>query len=204
MNYGMVIDLTRCVGCNACTVACRAEHGRPAGVNHHKIVKYEFGKYPKARMGFIPMPCMHCRETPCVNVCPTKASERRDDGIVLVDKEKCIGCRACMQACPYQARQFLWDMQSYFANTRTPFEQKKQKGLAPGIVVKCNFCEHRLAEGKQPSCVFTCPAQARYFGDLDDPESEVAKLAAKPNAKQLKQGQGTNPAVYYISEDPLP
>jgi len=204
MNYGMVIDLKRCVGCNACTVACRAEHGMPAGVNHHRIVKYESGTYPKAKMGFIPMSCMHCRETPCVAVCPTNASYRQDDGIVLGDKEKCIGCRACMQACPYGARQFLWAMQGYFGETRTPYEQHKQKGLAPGLVVKCNFCKHRLEEGKTPACVFTCPAQARYFGDLDDPQSEVAQLAARPDARQLKKDRGANPSVYYITEDPLP
>ena len=199
MRYGMVIDLLRCIGCNSCTVACRAEHGTPAGIEYNRVKKYEVGKYPAAKMKFLPMPCMHCQEPACLKVCPTGATHKRDDGLVLVDDKKCIGCRYCVLACPYESRQFLDVIQSYYyGNNPTPYEMLKQKDFEKGVVVKCDFCADRLAEGHLPACVETCPAEARYFGDLDDPESEVSRLIADNGGTPLRGELGTEPSVYYI------
>lgn len=199
MRCGMVIDLLKCVGCNSCTVACRGEHGTPAGVQYHKIKKYEIGKYPAAKMKFLPMPCMHCANPPCMKVCPTGATAKRADGIVLIDQDKCLGCRACILACPYESRQFLWAMKSYYAGSfPTPFEKKKHRSFEKGTVVKCNFCLHRLESGRLPACVETCPGQARHFGDLDDPNSEVSRLIALYGGTPVRPELNTEPSVYYI------
>jgi molybdopterin-containing oxidoreductase family iron-sulfur binding subunit len=199
MRYGMVIDLQKCVGCNSCTLACRAEQGTPAGIQFHKVMKYEAGTYPNAKMKFLPMPCMHCQDPPCEKVCPTGATFMDDSGLVLIDQTICIGCRACMVACPYEARQFLWDIWTYYAGqSPTPFEQLKQKDYDKGTVVKCNFCHHRLGRDLKPACVETCPAMARTFGDLDDPESEVSRLIVLFRGAPFREELGTEPSVYYI------
>ena len=195
----MVIDLARCVGCNSCTVACRAEHGTPPGIQFHKIKKYEIGKYPEARMKFLPMPCMHCQEPPCLKVCPTGATFQQEDGLVLIDHDRCIGCRACIIACPYESRQFLGKKGNYyFANFLTSYEKIKQNNFEDYTVVKCNFCHHRLIEGRLPACVVTCPAEARYFGDLDDPQSEVSRLIVDHRGTPFREEIDTRPSVYYI------
>jgi Fe-S-cluster-containing dehydrogenase component len=200
MRYGMVIDLKRCVGCNACTLACRAEKGTPPGILYQRVDKYEVGKYPSARMQFRPIPCMHCAEPACLDVCPTGATYKREDGIVLVDHNKCMGCRYCVLACPYEARQSLRRIEHYFGpDTKTPYETVKQEDLAKGTAVKCDFCVARLEKGQLPACVATCPAQARYFGDLEDPQSEVSTLIASCRGALLKEDLGTRPSVYYIN-----
>ncbi|MFC1909513.1 4Fe-4S dicluster domain-containing protein [Chloroflexota bacterium] len=199
MRYGMVIDLLRCVGCNSCTVACRAEHGTPAGIQYHRVEKYEVGKYPTARMKFRPIPCMHCQDPPCLKVCPTGATYQNEDGLVLIDEDKCMGCRYCVLACPYENRQFLKTFDNYYSpGSLTPYEMLKRKDFDKGTVVKCDFCVDRLAQGSLPACVETCPAQARYFGDLDDPESEVSSLIASNGGTTLREELGTMPSVYYI------
>ena len=199
MRYAMVIDLSRCVGCGTCTVACRAEHGTPPGVSYNKVKKYEVGKYPSAKMKFLPILCMHCQDPACLKVCPTGATYKREDGIVLIDQDKCIGCRACVVACPYESRQFLWDIRNYYpGHLPTPYEMLKQKDFEKGTVVKCDFCLQRLEEDQLPACVVACPAQARYFGDLDDPESEVSRLIADHRGTRFREELGTQPSVYYI------
>jgi len=199
MRYAMVIDLSRCVGCGTCTVACRAEHGTPAGVSYNKVKKYEVGRYPTAKMKFLPILCMHCQDPACLKVCPTGATYRREDGIVLIDHDKCIGCRACVVACPYESRQFLWDIRNYYpGHVSTPYEVLKHKDFEKGTVVKCDFCLQRLEEGQLPACVVACPAQARYFGDLDDPESEVSRLVADYRGTPFREELGTQPSVYYV------
>jgi molybdopterin-containing oxidoreductase family iron-sulfur binding subunit len=198
MRYAMVIDLQKCTGCNSCTVACRAEQGTPAGVHFHKVIKYEAGKYPNAKMKFLPMPCMHCQDPPCQKVCPTGATFIDPNGLVLIDENKCIGCRACMVACPYESRQFLWEIKTYFLGSLpTPYEKIKHKGFEKGTVVKCNFCLHRLEQGRLPACVETCPSEARIFGDIDDPESEVSKLIVLDRGMPFRAELGTEPSVYY-------
>jgi len=200
MRYGMVIDLKKCIGCNSCTIACRAEKGTPAGIFYNRVEKYEVGKYPAARMEFRPIPCMHCQEPACLAVCPTGATYKRDDGIVLIDHNKCMGCRYCILACPYNARQSLSSIDNYYGPVgETPYETLKRPGLDKGTAVKCDFCVARLEKGRLPACVETCPSQARYFGDLDDPQSEVSRLIAFHRGTVLKEELGTKPSVYYIN-----
>ena len=200
MRLGMAIDLKKCVGCNACTVACRMENGTPPGILLGHVEKYEVGRYPAARMGFLPLACMHCAEPPCLKVCPTGATYQREDGLVLVDSEKCMGCRYCVLACPYEARHPLRKIENYYGSgTVTPWEEKKRKTLTKGTVLKCTFCVERLARGRQPACVEVCPAGARVFGDLDDPEGDVALTIARHGGAVLKAESGTQPSVYYLN-----
>ncbi len=200
MKYGMVIDLRRCVGCNACTVACKQEHGTPPGIHWSKVRLYEAGSYPKARLRFLPMLCMHCQEAPCLEACPTGATHRRPDGPVLVDATRCIGCRYCIMACPYEARIYVAsEPGEYFAGQGlTPIEALAARQHAVGVVEKCTLCADRLDQGKEPVCVATCPAEARVFGDLDDPHSEVARLLAGGLAKPRLEELGTRPLVVFI------
>ena len=199
MRYGMVIDLKKCVGCNGCTLACRAKNGTPVGIHYHRVEKREVGKHPTARMEFRPIPCMHCEEPACLSVCPTGATYKRDDGLVLIDHNKCIGCRYCILACPYDVRQSLAKIENYFGETVTPFEALKQPSFDKGTAVKCDFCVDRLEQGLLPACVTTCPGQARYFGDLDDPEAEVSVLIVRNRGTVLREELGTKPSVYYIN-----
>jgi len=143
---------------------------------------------------------MHCADAPCVEVCPTGASYQREDGIVLIDQDKCIGCRYCMVACPYNARYFdFGGNETYFPEMElTPLETARQEGRAAGTVSKCTMCVDRIDAGEEPACVATCPTYARIFGDLDDPESEVSKLIAEHGATPLHPELGTNPSVFYI------
>ncbi len=198
-RHGMVIDLDRCVGCHSCTVACRQENRTPPGVRWTRVVQVDEGRYPKVRRTFIPRSCMHCSNPSCVPVCPTGASFKRSDGLVLVDQSHCIGCKACVVACPYEARHFVERTQGYFPGQVTPYEQAGPEGQhEQGTVEKCTFCVHRLEVGLQPACVDTCPAGARHFGDLEDPESEVYRLARDPRAAQPSPEWGTDPSVYYL------
>jgi Fe-S-cluster-containing dehydrogenase component len=169
----------------------------------------EVGKYPNAKRIFMPMQCMHCSDPPCVSVCPTKASQQREDGIIFVDDEKCIGCRYCMIACPYGSRFYDANGKGYY-DELTPFEEVGYRRHPVGTVGKCDFCRNRidagLAKGLKPGidmdatpqCVATCPPTARYFGDLDDPSSTVCKLVASGRAIQLQPELGTDPGLYYL------
>jgi len=153
-RYAMTIDLSLCVGCAACAVACKMENQVPPGVHRLWIRERELGVFPDLTVEFRPEQCLLCANPPCVPVCPTGASYQTEDGLVLVDSRKCIACGACVAACPYEARY-----------------------LHPaGYVDKCTFCQHRLEKGRLPACVETCPTGCRAFGDLDDPESPVAKV----------------------------
>lgn len=213
-HWGMVIDLRRCVGCNACTVACKAENNTPPGVTYHVVLEEEIGRYPNVTRRFLPRPCMQCEHPPCARVCPVKATYRRADGIMVIDYEVCIGCRYCLSACPYGARSF--DFGDFYTVERTPstapydlspnFEYGREwrrdpanRNVSPiGNARKCTFCLHRLEKGILPACITTCIGGARTFGDLNDPESLVAREAASPNVMRLKEELGTEPSVYYL------
>jgi len=180
-QYGMVIDVRRCVGCHACTIACKSEFDVPLGKNRSWVEYVEKGTYPNVGRSFLPRLCNHCSEPTCVSVCPTNATYKREqDGIVVIDQGLCIGCSYCIMACPYDAR-FMDPVN--------------------GWVDKCDFCIHRVSKGLEPSCVNTCVGGARIFGDLADPESEVSKLIAKNQVTVLRQEMGTFPNVFYIGAD---
>ena len=199
MRYGLVIDLLRCMGCGACSIACKAERGTPAHISYNKVKMSEIGKYPNAKMKFLPMSCMHCKKPHCLEACPNEATYQRDDGLVLIDKEKCVGCGACVVACPYGSRQLLKEIENYYAeNYPTPYETVRRQDFKKGTAVKCDFCFERLEKGRLPACVETCPGQARIFGDLEDPNSEVSRLLRKHRAVSLKEDEGTEPLVCYI------
>ncbi len=180
VKYGMVVDLRRCIGCHTCEVACKMENTVPVSVWQSWVKEISKGTYPEVRKSFLPILCNHCTNAICVTVCPTKASFKREDGIVEVDPHKCIGCQYCMAACPYGVRYF-----------HPVFK----------IVRKCNYCSQRVDNGLKPACVDACPVNARIFGDLNDPNSEVSKLKATFPVQSLKPEAGTEPNVHYINLD---
>ena len=179
-NYGFAIDLRKCIGCHACTIACKAEHDIPVGVNRCWVKTVEKGAFPETRRLFFPVLCNQCDDAPCVNICPTSALYKRRDGIVDLNGAACIGCRACMAACPYD--QLFID-----PNTRT--------------AEKCNFCANRVENELQPACVSVCPTECRIFGDLDDPTSEVARIVQRESFMVRKPEKGTGPKIFYLGAD---
>lgn len=198
-RWGMVIDLRRCVGCYGCQVACKAEHGTRPGITWARVLKSETGTFPNVRRLSLPVLCMQCREPACLPVCPTGATRQRPDGVVTIDRALCIGCRYCMQACPYGARYFNESGDgAYFGTAPTPYERACADDHADGVVEKCDFCTERVAEGLEPACVANCMTRARIFGDLADPESEVSRLVRSKGGFQLNPEFGTDPCVYYL------
>ena len=198
-RYGMAIDLKRCVNCHSCAIACKAENGTPRDVYWSKVLTYEIGEYPATTQVFLPVLCMHCQDAPCLNVCPTAATYKREDGVVLVNYDHCMGCRYCELACPYDARVFMEDIKAYmYDGVLTPYEERLYKKHQVGVEEKCTFCVDRLAKGMEPTCVQTCPGFARTFGDLNDPYSEVSMIIARHNAKPLMDHLGTHASVFYF------
>ena len=179
-HYGFAIDLRKCIGCHACTIACKSEHDIPVGVNRCWVKTVEKGTFPQTQRLFFPVLCNQCEDAPCMNICPTSALFRRRDGIVDLNGEACIGCRACMAACPYD--QLFID-----PNTRT--------------AEKCNFCANRIENKLEPACVSVCPTECRIFGDLDDPTSEVAQIVQRESFMVRKPEKGTGPKIFYLGAD---
>lgn len=200
MRYGMVIDLKRCINCRACSIACKIENFIPPGIFWSDVLTIESGKYPNVKKIFIPKLCMHCDDPLCVKVCPTGASYKREDGVVLIDQDKCCGCRYCVVACPYQARFVNEKVIKYFTSEVTPYEMIGAPLHKVGVVEKCNLCIEKVEKGEEPACVKTCQAKARYFGDLDDPQSKVSILIRNRHGFQLHKELGTDPSVYYLHE----
>jgi molybdopterin-containing oxidoreductase family iron-sulfur binding subunit len=196
VRWGMLIDLNCCdSGCNECVTACATEngitgHGRPA-TDPQWIRKVDIHDPDTGLSKSLPVMCQHCADPPCVDVCPTGASFKRADGIVLVDKHTCIGCRYCMMACPYKARSFVHE------------ELEDQKSYAPrgkGTVESCTMCVHRIDADRQPACVEACNdtgGGAMLFGDLNDPDSEISQRIAKYATQQIRADLGCDPGVRY-------
>lgn len=223
-RWGMVIDLDRCTGCQACVVACKAENNIPFSspkeakrnriISWMKVLSIIEGEYPNVRARFIPRPCMHCDNPPCVKVCPVGATYKNLEGLIAQVYTRCIGCRYCTNNCPYTLKYFNWYSPTWpkeMENQLNPDVSVRSKG----VVEKCTFCHHRLQKAREkaraenrllkegdyvPACAQTCPTEAIYFGDLDDPKSTVSQMARSPRAFRLLEELGTEPKVYYLSE----
>ncbi len=204
MRLGMIIDTRRCYGCLACVVACKAANATPPGHFRCKVKISEKGIYPNSTQTFLPTLCNHCENAPCVRVCPSGASYHDEDGVVRVDTEKCIHCQMCVNACPYDARTFnSVEEPSYWAEDglgQDEFEKYRFPENVYNTPDKCDFCANRRAQGLPPACVATCGGKARIFGDLDDPNSEIAQLYARYNPQPLNADLNTKPRVFYITD----
>ena len=180
MRYGFLIDQNRCIGCHACTVACKEEHNIALGVNRTWVKYIEKGNYPDTRRHFAVLRCNHCDDAPCIEICPTVSLFRRPDGIVDFDNQRCIGCKSCMQACPYDAL--------YIDPERN-------------TAAKCNFDASRVEMGYKPACEVVCPTQAILSGDLDDSNSVISKRVAMEKVSVRKAEKGTKPKLFYAGVD---
>ena len=223
-RWGMVIDLDRCNGCQNCSTACQIENNIPpptpegAGASRSirwmDLLPYVEGEYPHVKLRLIPRPCMHCDNPPCIKVCPVGATSKGAEGIIAQVYDRCIGCRYCTTACPYTVRSFNWYPPRWPAGMGQALNP--DVSVRPrGVVEKCSFCHHRLQKARDkaaaekrelrdgdyvPACLETCPTKAISFGDLDDPESEVAQLSRSPRAFRLLEDLGTQPKVFYLRE----
>jgi len=210
-RLAMVIDLRKCLAeedCNACSVACHTKHNVPQIDNPKHVVKWiwkePYGNAFLDKENFyqkkdvaeksVPVFCNHCDNPPCVRVCPTQATWKREDGVVMMDWHRCIGCRYCVVACPYGSRSFNWENpRPYIKNITAEFPTRSK-----GVVEKCTFCDERIAKGLLPACVEACKAKALIFGNLSDPDSEVRALLKENFSIRRKPGLGTNPEIYYL------
>lgn len=209
-RYGLVIDLDRCLACQACVIACKMENNVPDSTpESFKARKMTFrtrvvplfsaGKYPSLKLDIYPVLCNQCDNPPCVAACPTGATYRREDGVVLIDWEKCIGCRYCVAACPYGMRNYIEIEEPRDYQNPSAIPPGNQRFRPPkGKVDKCTFCAHLVAKGQEPACVTACPAEARVFGDLQDPNSRISQLLANRKGFVLRPDFGTEPAVSYL------
>jgi len=180
VRYAMVIDLRRCIGCHSCSVACKAENDVPLEVFRSWVKIIQKGHYPNVSRSFLPCLCNNCETPICLRNCPVQATWQREDGIVMVNPHRCIGCKYCMASCPYDVRYI------------NPLKR---------IVQKCTFCDHRVDAGLLPACVETCLGRARIFGDMNDPNSEVSRMLSTNAVHVLKPEMGTNPRVFYVGGD---
>lgn len=224
-SWGMVIDLDKCTACQACVVACKAENNVAIVTPQQsqmgrtmlwmEVIPIFEGEYPHVKARYIPRPCMHCEHPPCTKVCPVGATYRsKETGIVGQIYPRCIGCRYCMNACPYSVRYFNWYEPEWPKDLENAFNH--DVSVRPkGVVEKCTFCHHRLQKAKEraraekrelreadyvPACVQTCPSKAMYFGDLQDPKSTVSQLSKHSRAFKLLEDLGTEPSVIYLRE----
>ncbi len=208
-RYVMAIDLRRCVGCQTCTAACKSANATPPGTQWRRVLDIESGEFPDVRRTFLPVACMHCANPPCMHVCPTTATKQREDGLVTIDYDLCIGCANCIMACPYDARsvarapRYAYD--EPMASETARFEPDRLS-----VATKCTFCKERIdlaaVTGQTPgvdpdvtpACVKSCLSGAMHFGDINDPNSNVSTLLAETENFRLHEELGTDPSVYYI------
>ena len=209
-RYVMAADLRRCIGCQTCTAACRQANPTPPGVQWRTVLDMETGEFPEVKRAFVPAGCMHCSEPPCMEVCPSTATRKRDDGLVTIDYDLCIGCGYCAVACPYQARHIVHRASFAYGDQATQSEAARFDQKRLSVATKCTFCKERIDEAGEkglkpgvdpevtPACVNSCIAGALTFGDRDDPESKVSKLLAETQYFRMHEELGTDPAMYYI------
>ena len=224
-KYQMIVDLDRCQGCRACMEACKVENNTTEGNFWMYVFRLEEGEYPDARLSFLPRPCQHCENAPCVKVCPVGARFKREDGLTLTDPDRCIGCRYCELACPYGVNYFNWgkpedryygdwddpDLEPVTGGANPPWsnpalaqpqgeEQRMTAGGGhdKGVMEKCTFCVHRVERSELPACVETCPVEALQFGDADDEESPVSRYLREHSHFRLLDDLGTKPNVAYV------
>ncbi len=202
-RYAMAIDTKRCFGCQTCSVACKMSNNLPKGVRRNHIITSGStkpdcggGTFPNIDMTYVPLSCQHCDNPGCVSVCPTGASFKTDDGVVHVNTDECIGCKACVSACPYDVRTLLDAEPEYYLDFAVgDGYDLEHKG---GTIDKCNLCYQRITNGKVPACMELCPGRARYWGDLDDPSSEISKAVAGRETMKWMEAEGTEPSTIYL------
>ncbi|MCC7166617.1 MAG: 4Fe-4S dicluster domain-containing protein [Rhodospirillales bacterium] len=212
-KYGIVADLRRCVGCQTCTAACRHANATPPGVQWRKVLDIETGEYPDVQRTFLPVGCMHCDDPPCMHVCPSTATRKRDDGIVVILYELCIGCAYCAVACPYQARFKIQERTLAYVEGATKNEDTCFDPAMLGVAQKCTFCVDRIDDGlakglkpgvdpeATPACVNSCIAGALHFGDVDDKDSNVGRYLAKTEWSRMHEELETGPNIYYVWDE---
>jgi phenylacetyl-CoA:acceptor oxidoreductase subunit 1 len=215
-RYAMVADLRRCVGCQACTAACKEANATAPGVQWRRVVDIEVGEYPNVNRVFVPTGCQHCADPPCMHVCPSTATRQRKDGIVTIDYDLCIGCGYCAVACPYEARYFTGKPSFAFGETPSEAEEVRHDPKTIGVATKCTFCADRIDAGvakgltpgvdpdATPVCVNTCISGALAFGDIENPQSNVAQLVANNKSFRMHEEVGTAPGFYYLWDKETP
>lgn len=209
-RYVMAADLRRCVGCQTCTASCRHANATPPGVQWRQVLDLEVGEFPDVKRAFVPVGCMHCGEPPCMEVCPSTATRRREDGLVTIDYDICIGCGYCAVACPYQARHIVHRATFAYGDQPMESEQARFDPKRVSVATKCTFCKDRIDDARErgltpgvdpevtPACVNSCIAGALTFGDREDAGSPVSKLLAETLHFRMHEELGTDPGMYYI------